>query len=1505
MHVRSTQVATIQPSQATRDRLLFLILGLLVLGLAAIATLILFASDSGRSGIFWNMVRGGAATILCIDAVALPAYVAHRLWHWRLDLVLVALVALSGALLDYYHLIQWPTTIAVPFIAPLLALWIIVTMLFERRTRLFLPMTILWVTIPIITLPALLHGTPFSESAAYYVALMGVPTVMYALGNNVIQSPQSFRILLQLIMGVGLLIALHTIIEAHFNFFLFPNRYSGQYSQSISPFSSGIMVHRAGSFLLNPDANGTFLAVMLMLPICLFSGSRSWFEKSGYCAAIALLSIALLDTYSFGAFAAALGGLAIFVFSATNRKVLLISGGLLAGFVAIVMLLLSHQVRAFVVHATNPQELSMRFGLWIAGLHVIRDHPLLGIGLSHSLYQTVSWPYRFAGQTRPEPTPHNSYLEIAALAGIPTLIIFIALLVGAIGLVWRNARASDRATRRLLIGVLAGVATLSLNSMEAEAWTLRPVSWLVWILLGAAASPWLVAQRSVIAPLSPPSLDQPELVKADITNEPVPQTTDPFAPSVPEAHMRPSLAEEVAPNGPTTQEVELILDTTSWNDVATEMVSPVASPRRSASRVLRRLGATDRTDALGIVFALIKTSGIYAITSFISPLVAIVLAPFLTRHLLQDDYARLTLLLATLSFLAPFTQLGLSAAFFRAYNQDFQLPHERRRVMGTLFILIIGTSLLALALLGWFALWLAKSLLRDASFAPLVRLLGFTLLMQNLTVPGMVWLRVENRPIVLTVASLANIAVSLGANVYFVGIQSAGVEGALLATSLGYSVMAIATLPFFLRRMSFPHSTIAASMLLFGLPLIPNSIAFWLLQLADRYLLAWLGSFAQVATYSVGYTLGWAVVTIFITPFLLAWAPLQYKIAQRSDALLVFQTVFRLFSLTMLFIACALSLGGLVALDLFFPNSYVGAENVIPIINLATVFYGLYIIFMTGANVRRKPWLLGIAMMIAALINIALNVLLIPLLGATGAALATLIGYIILMLSGYIGHQRIYPVPYQMGRFWSALFLGLVSYGAPFLLARYLDPSWFWPARAIAFVGFGLCLLGFAFVKTPQSSAATGESPHDTSAPFGKAGRHGNPTPIVCMFVPSPGKTDVRVVREGLALVDAGYRVVVVDIEHDRQLPKSEQIHELEFRHIVMSWRATKHYSPLRTFPWLWFKVRRWWRGMWRVLRTRADVYHAHDVIGLPVCFLAAWVRHKALIFDVHELPMVQPHLRRHAFVRMMALLLLRLMMTRCAAIITVSPQIADELRHSLTKKQTIIVRNIPDYVEPRWTNRIREYLHLGPMTRIALYQGLFQSNRSLDMLIQAAPFLDPDIVCVFMGKGEQQPMLEQLIVSLHMEDRVKFVPFAPFDELLSWTSSADLGLLIFDPEISLSIRYCLPNKFFEYLMAGLPILTSALDAVVDVVTEYDLGRIVPDLTPLHIAQAINMMLADIEAWQRYHLNSLHAARDAFRWDREKMNLVECYRQIVGLASPDGITIAARQPALTPDTSRA
>jgi glycosyltransferase involved in cell wall biosynthesis len=408
-------------------------------------------------------------------------------------------------------------------------------------------------------------------------------------------------------------------------------------------------------------------------------------------------------------------------------------------------------------------------------------------------------------------------------------------------------------------------------------------------------------------------------------------------------------------------------------------------------------------------------------------------------------------------------------------------------------------------------------------------------------------------------------------------------------------------------------------------------------------------------------------------------------------------------------------------------------------------------------------------------------------------------------------------------------------------------------------------------VKTPVKSKTIAEQEVTTRQ-----------SPIkVCLHILRSAKNDVRAMRASSALVEAGFDVSIIDVECVPALPREEKISGVRLLHMIIPhWFTSRRFQP-------WFflvAVKTFFLSMWRLYRSQADIYHAQELTALLASFLVAKLRRKPLIFEAYELHLPVPE-TSIPFWRLLGGIVMRLLaliLPRCQGIIAASPLYAQELSRRYHLPEVVPIRNVPPYRAVQKSDRLRQKLDLLPEMRIVLYQGGIQRNRSLDILVRAARFLDESIVIIMMGKTVKaiQDELEALAASEDVADRVKIIPPVPYEELLDWTASADIGLTLFSPDYSLSIRMTQPNKLFEYMMAGVPILSTQLEAIVEIIRTYDVGQVVSSLEPADIAVAINAMLADQNALERMRHNAWRAAKDCC-WEQESHHLLRLYERIL------------------------
>ncbi|MDQ2903655.1 MAG: O-antigen ligase family protein [Ktedonobacteraceae bacterium] len=857
-----------------------------------------------------------------------------------------------------------------------------------------------WVLFLLLTIYPTINGGAFrlTNAIAYYLNLVLSAFVMFWLGNIIAKDIAAVRRVFQLLSILAALIAIHTIIQATTGKFLFETARAEAMLAQYSNFPIvGAGISRAGSFFGGPNGNAAFLVTSFFLPFGLFIESKLLWTKLIYLLEMLLILLALIFTYSTGGWIATLAGTLVLVFLVGRLRHCVLLLTLIASLAVILFTVFPSQIAVQLSHASEQGDLALHVGGWQTAVRVIEAFPLFGVGLGDQAYLVHAEAFRVPAQIVPLQEPDNSYLQWGAIAGIPVMLVFLLLLGRTFWFAWRNWLSLPTSYRPLLGGGIVALIALSVISLSVDGWTgAAGQAYLGWLIAGIVASP---------------------LLGRCLTQ----QTTPAVARTAETAISRPGYLEWTKRSR--------VHDMREYGLGVT--VKPII-PRPKVAGSQASLPVTHTADSenyLGLLRNFVKSSGIYAISSLASPLVSLLLLPFLAHVLSHSDYGALAVLDTVIALAASVTSLGLDAVFARVYSYECKTPREQLDALSTLALLLF-LILVPVVFIGVIAApWLSVLVLGNASYASAIVLAVLLVLLQNLTRPGLMWMRVESRATPYTIMAIANFLLVAGASIVLVGMLHMGIVGALMAVGLGNLIVVVSTLPLIFWHAGFRlRFAMMVSMITLGVPYAMNYITLWVLQLSDRYLLVHFASLSAAANYAVAYSLGMGAGFVVTQPFAMAWWVLIYPIARRDDAPHVFKLIFRGYGFVLLFATLGLALFGTSVLDLLFPAAYHGQSLIISVVALSNVFNSIFVVFNLGMTLRRKTWLAFIALLFSALLNVGVNIVLIPLYGAMGAAMATLVAYIALALVSYLFNQRIYPVPFEVGLFLFVLGLGIGLY---------------------------------------------------------------------------------------------------------------------------------------------------------------------------------------------------------------------------------------------------------------------------------------------------------------------------------------------------------------------------------------------------------------------------------------------------------------------------------------------
>lgn len=290
--------------------------------------------------------------------------------------------------------------------------------------------------------------------------------------------------------------------------------------------------------------------------------------------------------------------------------------------------------------------------------------------------------------------------------------------------------------------------------------------------------------------------------------------------------------------------------------------------------------------------------------------------------------------------------------------------------------------------------------------------------------------------------------------------------------------------------------------------------------------------------------------------------------------------------------------------------------------------------------------------------------------------------------------------------------------------------------------------------------------------------------------------------------------------------------------------------------------------------RVNARVYHGHDFPGLFNLALAGiWQR--PIVYDSHELyfdqwspedpPPLFQYLRPWE----------KRLAQRTSGVITVSEGIADQLEGILGVARPLVIRNAVELRARQETATI--YPTNG--CRTVVHSGLITIARHLPELVKSLTYLPRDIVLVLMGDGFLKTELIEIAQSLGVAERLVIVPPVEPNCVANTLAQADIGAVLITTQ-SLHYDYSLPNKFFESIAAGLPLVVSPCKEIAELTKKYDMGQVCNPTEPAEIAQAILKVL-EPENLVRYRANVLKTRDELLNWEQEEQKLISLYKKIL------------------------
>jgi glycosyltransferase involved in cell wall biosynthesis len=401
------------------------------------------------------------------------------------------------------------------------------------------------------------------------------------------------------------------------------------------------------------------------------------------------------------------------------------------------------------------------------------------------------------------------------------------------------------------------------------------------------------------------------------------------------------------------------------------------------------------------------------------------------------------------------------------------------------------------------------------------------------------------------------------------------------------------------------------------------------------------------------------------------------------------------------------------------------------------------------------------------------------------------------------------------------------------------------------------------------------------------------------MLLGNPFTHDARVEREARALAAAGHAVDLFCTAREG-LPETETRDGFRVVRVPpprwLGWTGPRRAVPLL----LWF--RRYGFLADAAFPRRPQVVHGHDLeMLLPAARLARRLG-ALLVHDDHEFGIEKigqgsgetlSGWRRNADalvcrnLRRRGEALERAVIPGASLVLTVNEPIARMLE-TRYGRPVVVVRNVPSRSDLPPDPRLRQRAGLPPDARVALYQGTITAGGGGQEAVEAAGLLPEGWFLVFLGVTWMRGRLEALAREKGVVGRVRFLDPVPPGELPGFTRAADVGLAPLRP-VNLGQEYSLANKVFEYLHAGLPIVSSDIPVQAELVRGLDAGVVLAEVTPGAIAGAVRALAGEPEEVRAARRDRLRAgARERHCWEVESRILVGAYDRMLRARSGAG-----------------
>lgn len=413
------------------------------------------------------------------------------------------------------------------------------------------------------------------------------------------------------------------------------------------------------------------------------------------------------------------------------------------------------------------------------------------------------------------------------------------------------------------------------------------------------------------------------------------------------------------------------------------------------------------------IIALLKGSMVLTLSNICMKAINFFLLPLYTKYLTPEQLGTSDTITTFTGLLFPILVLGLDSAY-SAFYFDVNTKEHKDRVFNSILTMLIVTSIIPIIAIV-FSKSISNILFNTTSYygVVIISLLGITCNLWYL--PFSLYVRLENKMTLFAIVNTTASMLMIISNIITVSVlkleESALIISTLITNVFMLLIYLITTKKKY--RINYFDKNLSKKMLKYSIPLVPMIVSSWILTSSDRVILLYFAGQFSVGLYGIAARFV-NIVNTFTNSIYTAYTTFAFQTKNEKNSKEVYAVILDIMNFFLVLIVFFVSIFGKEIITLMTSVNYVEAYYILPCLLFAQLFYAANTIVSYGLAFEKKSNYMLLNISIAATVNIILNIICIPYLGALGASITTYIGYGVMLCMTYLSSQRLYKCPYNM-----------------------------------------------------------------------------------------------------------------------------------------------------------------------------------------------------------------------------------------------------------------------------------------------------------------------------------------------------------------------------------------------------------------------------------------------------------------------------------------------------------